>query len=210
MRRRLLSGPRHYCHDLRPGDVLRDCVALLRRLALGFRLQEPKSFTALSIKNLREEVLVAVTIENQPRLRLALATNTIDIEVGRLAVVRAANDQCVRGVAGGEPTDRIFASLELFAANHEIERDVCADGSAETCKPNNCHGNDKGQCGDNAQYLLFQNYLRLVFMQRPQSFAADFYLQKMRLASLLLNVAYCTRLSTLRTLQRRCFNFDAS
>src|SRR5215510_14407956 len=137
MRRRLLSGPRHYCHDIRPGDVLRDYIALLLRLALGFRLQEPKSFTALSIKNLREEVLGAVTTENQPRLRLALATNTIDIEVGRLAVVRAANDQCVRGVVGEEPTDGIFTGLELFAASHEIERDVCADSSAETCKPDN-------------------------------------------------------------------------
>src|SRR5262249_52006946 len=99
MRRRLLSVPRHYCHDLRPGEVLRDCVELLRRLALGFRLQEPKSFSALSIKNLREEVLIAVTTENQPRLRLAFATNTTDIEVGRLAVVRAANDQCIVGGA---------------------------------------------------------------------------------------------------------------
>src|SRR5215470_9003410 len=130
MRRRLLSVPRHYCHDLRPGEVLRDCVALLRRFALGFRLQEPKSFSALSIKNLREEVLIAVTTENQPRLRLALATNTTDIEIGRLAVVLAANDQCIGGVASGEPADRIFASLELFPADHEIERDVCADGSA--------------------------------------------------------------------------------
>src|SRR5215510_15282121 len=111
MRRRLLSGPRHYCHDLRPGDVLRDCVALLRRFALGFRLQEPKSFTALSIKNLREEVLVAVTIENQPCLRLALASNTTDIEVGRPAVVRAANDQCVGCAVVEEPADRISARL---------------------------------------------------------------------------------------------------
>src|SRR5262249_41299628 len=137
MRRRLLSGARHYCHDLRPGDVLRDCIVLLRRFALGFRLQEPKSLAALSIKNLREEVLIAVTTENQPRLRFALAINTIDIEVGRLAVVRAANDQGVRGAAGEEPADRIFACLELFAADHEIERDVCADAPAETCKPDN-------------------------------------------------------------------------
>src|SRR5215510_4022270 len=107
MRRRLLFGPRHYCHDIRPGDVLRDCVALLRRFAFGFRLQEPKSFSALSIKNLREEVLGAVSTENQPRLLLALATNTIDIEVGRLAVDRAANDQGVRGAVGEEPADRI-------------------------------------------------------------------------------------------------------
>src|SRR5262249_26653033 len=126
MRRRLLSVPRHYCHDLRPDDVLRDYVALLRRFALGFRLQEPKSFSALSVKYLREEVLVAVTTENQSRLRFALATNTTNIEVGRLAVVRAANDQCVSGAAGEKPTDRIFASLELFIANYEIERDLCA------------------------------------------------------------------------------------
>src|SRR4030095_11083449 len=138
MRRRLLSVARHYCHDIRPGGVLRDCVMLLRRFALGFRFQEPISFTALSIKNLREEVLIAVTTENQPRLSIALATNTIDIEIGRLAVVSAAKDQGVRGAAGEEPADRIFARLELFAADHEIEGDVCVYAPAETSKPDNC------------------------------------------------------------------------
>src|SRR5262245_25136455 len=137
MWQRLLSDGRHYRHDLRLNDVLRDCVALLRRFALGFRLQEPISFSALSIKNLREEVLGAVATENQPRLRLALASDTIDVEVGRLAVVRAANDQCVGGAVSEEPVDGIFARLELFAANHEIERDVHADPAAEARKPDN-------------------------------------------------------------------------
>src|SRR5262245_27549800 len=210
MWRRLLSGLRPYCHDFRFDGVLRDCVALLRQFALGFRLQEPISFTALSIKNLREEVLIAVTTENQPRLRLALATNPIDIEVGRLAVVRAANDQCVGVGAGEEPIDGIPTCLELFIADREIERDVCPDPAGEAGKPDNRHGNDKGQCDYYAQYLLFQNYLHFVSMQRPQSSAAYCYLQKMRLASLLLNVILHIRLSTLRTAQWRCFKFDAS
>ena len=113
MWRRLLSGLRHYCHDLRFDGVLRDCVALLRQLVLGFRLQEPISFSAQSVKNLREEVLVAVTTENQLCLRLALGANTIDIEVGRLAVVRAANDQCVGGAAGEESVDRMSENIRF-------------------------------------------------------------------------------------------------
>src|SRR5262245_53730176 len=116
MWRRLLSDPRYYCHDLRPDDVLRDYVALLRRFALGFRLQELMSLSALSIKNLREEVLITVAMENQSGLRLVLANNITDDKVGRLAILRAANDQCVGGAAGEEPADRISARLELFIA----------------------------------------------------------------------------------------------
>src|SRR5262249_22040255 len=174
------SDLRRHCHKLRLDDILSDRLVLLRHFPLGFRLHEPKSFSALSIKNLREEVLVAVATENQTRLRIALAGNAIDVEVGRRVVVCAANNQCAGGVVGGQPVDSISARLSLFVANHEIEPDVCLDPAAEARKPDNRHGNDKGQCGYNAQYLLFQNYLHLVCAQRLLPFAAECYLHKMR------------------------------
>src|SRR5882672_1017025 len=207
MWRRLPLDLRRYRHDLLLGGVLRDYIALLRRFALGFRLQERASLFAISIKNLREEVLIAVAMENQFRLRLSLAIDVVGIEVGRLVAVHAANDQRVKCAAGGEPSDRIFAGLELFVSNHEIEGDVRADPESKARKPDNCHGNDKGQCGDNAQYLLFQTYLRLV-CTRLKFFAADFYLHKMRYG-IPSPVMSQLRLPPLRSPQRRCSHFDA-
>jgi hypothetical protein len=133
---------------------------LLRRFALSFRLQEPMSFSVLSVKNLRQEVLIAVAMENQSRPRRSLAIDIIDVEIRRFIVVLVADYQSVSGPAAGEPAHSIFTRFELFITNHEIEWNVRADSAAEACKPDDGHGNDKGQCGDKAKYLLFQNYLR--------------------------------------------------
>jgi hypothetical protein len=160
---RLALYLRNYRHDFRLGGVLRDNVMRLRRFALGFRFQERSPFITLLVKNLREEVLIAVAMENQSRLRLSLAPGIIDVEVGHLFVVlvHAADHQNVGGTAGWEPADRIFAGFELFITNLEIEWNGRPDPAAEACKPDDGHRNQKGQCGDNAKYLLFQNYLRL-------------------------------------------------
>src|SRR5215475_7812026 len=161
MHLRLPLWLRHDSHNLRLAGVLRDHVALLRRFSLGFRLQERASLLALPIINLREEVLIAVAMENQFRTRLSLAVNIIGGEVESLSVVLAAKDQRFRRADGIDPADRIFAGLEFFVPNHEIERDVRADPGPKPRKPDDCHGNDKGQCGDNTQYLLFRSYLRV-------------------------------------------------
>src|SRR5262245_39416747 len=137
MWRRLLSGPRRYCHDLRLDGVLRDYVALIRRFALGFRLQDFSPLSATPIKNLREEVLIAIATENQPRLPLALVSDIVTVEVGHCAVVRAANDQCAGEVADGKRADSISTSLELFIANNEIEWDVRPDRAAEAREADN-------------------------------------------------------------------------
>src|SRR5678815_4273019 len=87
----LPSDLRHNHHGLRLNGVLRDAVMLFLGLTLGFRFQKSASETAVSIKNLREEILIPIATENQSRPLPALIDDTIDVGECRRAVARIAN-----------------------------------------------------------------------------------------------------------------------
>src|SRR5262245_5676907 len=144
MRWRLPSDLRHYHHDLRFDGFSRDGVALFLGFALGFRFNKSASESAISIKNLCEEVLIAIAMENYSRPLSALVGDTIDVEDRRRAVARVANYQSAVRVVGVESIDSIFARLEHLIANHEIEWDVCVDFAVEARKPDDCHGDGHG------------------------------------------------------------------
>src|SRR5215470_17764864 len=123
----LLPDLRVHSHDFRLSVLHRQKVAFgLRRFTLGFGHRQ--LYSARIISRLRQEVLIAVAMEDQ--LGLAAGANLQPPRDGEDGLVRLQIADLKRALTCARP-DGVFTRRELLSPGHEVERDVRLEGSAQ-------------------------------------------------------------------------------